>query len=108
MASSSYQAGPPWLELTSDNHAAWIVVATLIFYIYAILSVITKLLIRFNIIGLQPNDYVLLAGTITWTVAVVCLFQACKFGLGQHQSTLETEELIEYSKVSIPKYPSPT
>lgn len=95
----AYEAAAPWLQLTPDNHAAWIVVSTFIFYIYAILSVTTKILIRFNIVGLQSNDYVLFLGTVIWTVAVVCLVEACTIGLGRHQPTLDSKALSRSSEV---------
>lgn len=94
------QAAPPLYPLTDDDHGALVVVAAIIFLVYAIVGLITKLFIRLNITSMQNHDFVLLAGAILYFLQTILIIVACNYGLGQHQDTLSESSLEGFSKVS--------
>jgi hypothetical protein len=97
--SSDDQAAPPFYALTDDDHAALVVVAALVFLIYGILAIITKLLIRLNIASMKAHDTVLLAGSIIYLIQTICIIVACNAGLGRHQDVISTESFERFSKL---------
>jgi hypothetical protein len=90
---------PPFYPLTEDNRAALVVVAALIFLIYALVGLFVKLLIRLNITSMKDFDVILLAGTGIYIAQTACVIVACNNGLGQHQDSLTDEQFEAYSKV---------
>lgn len=97
--SSDSPAAPPYYALTSDDHAALVVVASIVFLVYAILGTITKLLIRLNITSMRDYDLTLLVGLVLYFVQTACVIAACKTGLGQHYESLSSGSFERYSKV---------
>lgn len=92
-------AAAPFYPLTDSNHAGLVVMAAVIFLIYAVLGVGAKLVIRFNITSLKSHDSVLLVGTLLYLVQTICIVAACNHGLGQHQDALSEHDYNEVSKV---------
>lgn len=99
---------PPLYPLTEDNRAALVVVAALVFLIYAVLGLIIKLLIRLNITAMRDFDVILLVGTVFYVGQTACVMIASNNGLGQHQDAISMDEFEIYSKVfSTPIHTSP-
>ncbi|KAK7398668.1 hypothetical protein QQX98_011939 [Neonectria punicea] len=96
---SDSQAAPPYYALTSDDHAALVVVASIVFLVYAILGTVTKLLIRLNITSMRDYDFTLLVGLVLYFIQTACVIAACKTGLGQHYDSLSEDAFERYSKL---------
>lgn len=93
------QSDPPFYALTEDNQAALVVVASLIFLIYAIVGISLKLIIRLNITSLERHDVILLAATGLLLSQTVCIIHACNNGLGHHQDVVEPYNLEAFHEV---------
>lgn len=89
----------PFYPLTDDNRAALVVVAAVVFLIYAVIALIIKLLIRLNITSMRDFDIILIAGTVTYIAQTACVVVASNNGLGQHQEALSAGQFEAYSKV---------
>lgn len=89
----------PFYPLTEDNRAALVVVASLVFLIYAVIGLVIKLLIRLNITSMRNFDVILIAGTLIYVAQTACVLVAGNNGLGQHQDSLLTGQFEIYSKV---------
>ncbi|KAK1700094.1 hypothetical protein BDP55DRAFT_532727, partial [Colletotrichum godetiae] len=89
----------PFYALTEDDQAALVVVASLIFLIYAIIGISLKLIIRLNITSLKSHDVVLLFATASLLSQTICIIVACKFGLGRHQDTVDFYDLGIFHKI---------
>lgn len=98
--STDSPAAPAFYPLTKDDHAALVVVASVVFLIYAILGTITKLLIRLNITSMRDYDYTLLGGLVVYFVQTACVIAACNKGLGMHRDDISSHDFERYSKVS--------
>ncbi|CAM1503634.1 Fc.00g012250.m01.CDS01 [Cosmosporella sp. VM-42] len=96
---SSDTAAPPYYALSDDNHAALVVVAAVVFLIYGVLAIVTKLLIRLNIVSMKAHDIVLLVGSILYFIQTVCVVVACNAGLGRHQDVVSTDSFERFSKL---------
>lgn len=96
------QPAAPLFPVSDDNHAAWVVVATLVFLTYAILGVGAKIIVRFNLLGIHINDIIVLVGTVLLIIESVCVLLACneRVGLGRHQQSLDPDAFIQFNKVS--------
>ncbi|KAK1640783.1 hypothetical protein BDP81DRAFT_478400 [Colletotrichum phormii] len=92
------QPDPPFYALTEDDQAALVVVASLIFLIYAVIGISLKLIIRLNITSLKSHDVVLLFATSLLLSQTICIIVACKFGLGRHQNTVDSHDLDTFHK----------
>lgn len=93
------QPDPPFYALTGDDQAALVVVASLIFLIYAIVGISLKLIIRLNITSLKSHDVILLAATGLLLSQTVCIIIACNHGLGHHQDVVELYDLEAFHEV---------
>lgn len=90
---------PPFYELTSDNRAGVVAVASIIALIYAIIALGIKFFIRLNITSVQDFDIVLFVGIIVYVAQTACVLVACNNGLGQHQDAISEEQFDGASKV---------
>ncbi|KAH6869529.1 hypothetical protein B0T10DRAFT_501482 [Thelonectria olida] len=97
--STNSEAAPPFYLFTDDNHSALVVVASLVFLIYAVLGMLTKLLIRLNITSLKDYDFTLLAGLFLYFVQTACIIAACRNGLGQHRDAISEADFLRFSKL---------
>lgn len=94
-------SAPALYPLLGDNHEAWVVVASIVFFVYSFLAVGAKLLIRHNVVSLQSHDLVLVIGTVLLFGQTVCTILLCNSGLGRHQDSLNTDALTRFNKVSM-------
>ncbi|KAF5551300.1 hypothetical protein FMEXI_3418 [Fusarium mexicanum] len=93
------QAAPPFYPLTESNHAALVVITAVIFFIYAILGIIGKLIIRLNITSMKDFDVVLLIAALLYFIQTACVVAACNHGLGEHRGALSDENFGRFSKL---------
>ncbi|GKU05870.1 integral membrane protein [Fusarium langsethiae] len=93
------QVAPPFYPLTESNHAALVVVTAIIFFIYAILGIIGKLIIRLNITSMKDFDIGLLVAAILYFIQTSCVVAACNHGLGEHRDTISEENFIHFSRL---------
>ncbi|KAF5602213.1 uncharacterized protein FSUBG_7888 [Fusarium subglutinans] len=93
------QAAPPFYPLTESNHAALVVITAVIFFIYAILGIIGKLIIRLNITSMKDFDVGLLLASLLYFIQTACVVAACNYGLGEHRDALSDEDFGRFSKL---------
>ncbi|KAF4441127.1 hypothetical protein FACUT_2895 [Fusarium acutatum] len=93
------QAAPPFYPLTESNHAALVVITAVIFFIYAILGIIGKLIIRLNITSMKDFDVGLLIAALLYFIQTACVVAACDHGLGEHRDALSDEDFGRFSKL---------
>jgi hypothetical protein len=93
------QAAPPFYPLTESNHAALVVVTAIVFFIYAILGIVSKLIIRFNITSMKDFDIGLLVSALIYFIQTACVVAACSHGLGEHRDAISDDDFIHFSKV---------
>ncbi|KAF4460890.1 hypothetical protein FALBO_12326 [Fusarium albosuccineum] len=98
MATAS-EAAPPFYPLTQENHSALVVVTAVIFFIYSLLGIIGKLIIRLNITSMKDFDLVLLASTLLYFVQTCCVIAACNNGLGEHRDAVSDANFDRFSKL---------
>lgn len=99
MSSSDDLTSPPFYQVSDDNRAGLVVIAAVVFLIYAILGVGAKLVIRLNIASVKAHDTILITGMMLYFVETVCIIVACNNGLGQHQDVISQEDVNLSSKV---------
>ncbi|KAF7561280.1 hypothetical protein G7046_g2890 [Stylonectria norvegica] len=92
-------AAPPFYPLADDQHGALVVVAAIIFLIYAVLGIVAKSLIRLQIASMKLHDVMLLVAGLLYFIQTICVIVACNNGLGQHQSELSSVNFARYSKL---------
>ncbi|KAJ4162036.1 hypothetical protein BFJ63_vAg8492 [Fusarium oxysporum f. sp. narcissi] len=93
------QAAPPFYPLTESNHAALVVITAVIFFIYAILGIIGKLIIRLNITSMKDFDVGLLIAALLYFIQTACVIAACSHGLGEHRDDLSDGNFGRFSKL---------
>ncbi|KAF5642509.1 uncharacterized protein FTJAE_3666 [Fusarium tjaetaba] len=93
------QAAPPFYPLTESNHAALVVITAVIFFIYAILGIIGKLIIRLNITSMKDFDVGLLIAALLYFIQTACVVAACNHGLGEHRDAQSDQEFGRFSKL---------
>ncbi|KAI1033868.1 hypothetical protein LB503_011129 [Fusarium chuoi] len=93
------QAAPPFYPLTESNHAALVVITAVIFFIYAILGIIEKLIIRLNITSMKDFDVGLLIAALLYFIQTACVVSACSHGLGEHRDALTDEDFGRFCKL---------
>ncbi|TDZ48403.1 hypothetical protein CTRI78_v008175 [Colletotrichum trifolii] len=92
------EPAPPLYALTEDDKGALAVVSALVFFIYAVIGIALKLIIRLNITSLKSHDLVLLASVVLLFIETALVVAACNHGLGRHQDTVSREDLDIYYK----------
>ncbi|KAH7120360.1 hypothetical protein B0J13DRAFT_649137 [Dactylonectria estremocensis] len=98
MSSDSY-AAPAFYALTENNRAGLVVVASIVFLVYAILGTLTKLLIRLNITSMRDYDYSLLFALVLYFAQTACVVAACNRGLGVHRDDITADDFERYGKL---------
>ncbi|RSL37877.1 hypothetical protein CEP53_015404 [Fusarium sp. AF-6] len=98
MALDSDQS-PPFYPLTKDNHGALVVVTAVIFFIYALLGIVGKLIIRLNITSMKDFDLLLLGSAAIYFCQTACVVAACNHGLGEHRKNVSNEDFASFSKL---------
>lgn len=96
----SRPSSPPFFTVTEDDHAGWIVVISVVFFIYSLLSVAAKIIIQFRLVSLKLFDYLVVFGTVILFVQTVLVVAACNSGLGKHVHALDVTEIIRYNQAS--------
>ena len=91
----------PFYPLTSKNHSALVVVAAVIFLIYAIIGVGVKLLIRLSLTSIKGHDIVLLVAGAVYCIQTAFVIVACNHGLGQHRSDVSANDFDQFSIVRV-------
>ncbi|KAF7557382.1 hypothetical protein G7Z17_g711 [Cylindrodendrum hubeiense] len=99
MSTDDSHAAPAFYQLSNDDHAALVVVASIVFLVYAILATVTKLLIRLNITSMRDYDYTLLVGLVLYFIQTACVVAACNNGLGVHRDDITSDDFERYSKL---------
>lgn len=51
---------PAYYAISADNHASWVVAASIIFLIYSIIGVVGKILLRINLTYIKTPDICLI------------------------------------------------
>ncbi|EFX06279.1 integral membrane protein [Grosmannia clavigera kw1407] len=92
-------AAAPFYPLSDVNHSGLVVLAAVIFLIYAVLGVGAKLIIRFNITSIKSHDVILLVGALLYFVQTVCIIVACNRGIGLHQDTVSAHDYNQVGKL---------
>lgn len=93
------ETAAPFYPLTETNHAGWVVIASLVFLVYALLGLVAKIVLRFNITSLKYYDLLLVFATVLFILQTICILLAADSGLGQHLNTLSETALVRYNKV---------
>lgn len=90
---------PAIFPLTEDDHAAWVVIIAVTFFIYTFGAVTTKLSVRYKAAGWRPNDTVLAVGLLILFVQSIFVVTSCTTGLGKHQDSVTLEDLDKFDRV---------
>jgi len=110
-------SAPPYYAITADNHAAWVVAASIIFLLYSIGAVATKITLKINLTTIKVPDICLIgclvcsnhyecarplahAHQVVLLVQTAFIIRACNQGLGRHSAVLDSSSYEESSKVS--------
>ncbi|KAF4446980.1 hypothetical protein F53441_9451 [Fusarium austroafricanum] len=93
------EAAPPFYPLTDTNHAALVVITAVIFFIYALLGIVGKLIIRLNITSMKDFDFGLLVSALFYFIQTAIVIAACSHGLGEHRDALSDEDFERFSKL---------
>jgi hypothetical protein len=92
-------AHPAFFPLAEDDHAAWVVVTTITFFVYTFGAITMKLSIRYKAAGWRPNDKVLALGLLVLFAQSICVVASCQTGLGKHQYALTSKSLEHFDQV---------
>lgn len=96
----SRHTSSPLFTVTGDDHAGWVVVISIVFFIYSLLSVTAKLIIQFRLVTLQAFDYFIVVGAVILLVQTVLTVASCSSGLGKHIRALDLTDLTRYNQAS--------
>ncbi|KAF2452900.1 hypothetical protein BDY21DRAFT_357848 [Lineolata rhizophorae] len=86
---SDTDRAPPFLSVSSDNHAPWVVVASCILIVLSGLTVAAKIIFRLKSAKPSLYDAFLAAATLVAVAETVCVVLACGHGLGKHRSHID-------------------
>lgn len=90
---------PPYFAITERDQSAWVVVVSIVFFIYSLLIVTAKIVIQGRTISLKAFDYMLIVGIIILFAETAVTVASCKTGLGRHLVDLTRAERALYNKV---------
>lgn len=91
----------PLYPVNDDNHAAYVVVPSLIFFAYAVLAVIAKNVLRFKWTTVKLHDIILIVSTLLLIAQTACVVLSCDSGLGSHLGSLSKEQIRRFSQVRL-------
>jgi len=66
-------SAPPYYAVTAENHAAWIVAASIIFLLYNIGAVATKITLRINLTTIKLPDFCLIGSLVSQHLFYMCV-----------------------------------
>lgn len=89
----------PFFEVSSTNHAGWVVITTVTFLVYSIMGVVAKLVSRFQLAALMSYDWSVLLAMVLAILQSVWILRACRHGLGERETGLSSSALELVSKV---------
>ncbi|KAK7954158.1 hypothetical protein PG996_015043 [Apiospora saccharicola] len=90
----------PLYPVNDDNHAAYVVVPSLIFFAYAVLAVIAKNVLRFKWTTVKLHDIVLIVSTLLLIAQTACVVLSCDSGLGSHLDSLSKEQVRRFNQLT--------
>ncbi|KAK7966275.1 uncharacterized protein PG986_000552 [Apiospora aurea] len=90
----------PLYPVNDDNHAAYVVVPSLIFFAYAVLAVIAKNVLRFKWTTVKLHDIVLIVSTLLLVAQTACVVLSCDSGLGSHLDNLSKEQIRRFNQLT--------
>ncbi|KAK8112062.1 uncharacterized protein PG998_008519 [Apiospora kogelbergensis] len=90
----------PLYAVTDDNHAAYVVVPSLIFFAYAIIAVVAKNVLRFKWTTVKLHDIILIISTLLLVAQTACVVLSCDAGLGSHLSSLSNEQIRRFNQLT--------
>jgi hypothetical protein len=89
----------PFFASNSTQHAAWIVVVTITFLIYAVGGVVAVLVVRKRTGSPRFYDLLLIGALLVSLAQAVVLIRACHDGLGTRQLTMSSSSIDTVHKV---------
>ena len=93
-------AYPPFYEVSSTNHAGWVVIVTVTFLVYSVMGVVAKLVSRFQLAALKSYDWAVMLGMVFAFAQSILILRACRNGLGKHETILSSSAIELFSKAS--------
>ncbi|KAK8004501.1 hypothetical protein PG990_002310 [Apiospora arundinis] len=90
----------PLYAVTDDNHAAYVVVPSLVFFAYAVIAVIAKNILRFKWTTVKIHDVVLIVSTLLLIAQTACVVLSCDSGLGSHLDSLSKEQIRRFNQLT--------
>ncbi|KAK8035561.1 hypothetical protein PG993_010556 [Apiospora rasikravindrae] len=90
----------PLYPVNDDNHAAYVVVPSLIFFAYAVLAVIAKNVLRFKWTTVKLHDVVLIVSTLLLVAQTACVVLSCDSGLGSHLDQLSKAQVRRFNQLT--------
>lgn len=88
----------PFFEVSSTNHAGWVVIVTVTFLVYSIMGVVAKLVSRFLLAAVMSYDWSVMLGIVFAFVQSVWILMACRNCLGKHETILSSLAIELFSK----------
>ncbi|KIX04825.1 uncharacterized protein Z518_05696 [Rhinocladiella mackenziei CBS 650.93] len=89
----------PFSQVSSDNHAAWLLATSYIMILVSLLVTGVRLIWRYRITGkVSVDDWLITASTILAVAQTISLTVACNRGLGKHAKDVSIDSYVEYSK----------
>ncbi|KAK7934870.1 hypothetical protein PG985_000365 [Apiospora marii] len=90
----------PLYPINDDNHAAYVIVPSLIFFAYAIIAVIAKNVLRFKWTTVKLHDVVLIVSTLLLIAQTACVVLSCESGLGSHLDSLSKDQVRRFNQLT--------
>lgn len=91
---------PAYFQISPQNRSPWVVVTSVVFLIYSILAVITKIVSRVHLTAMKSYDHLIIVSTLAALVETILVIAACRAGLGQHEAALSSDQLRRYNHAS--------
>ena len=54
----------PYFTVTPEDHAGWLVITSIIFFIYSVMAVVGKVLLRASFTTIRSPDYILIGSLV--------------------------------------------
>lgn len=105
----------PYFTVSSEDHAGWLVVVSIVFLIYSVMGVVGKIILKVNMTSMRNPDFILIASLVFssngghWSctdrdkalllIQTVFIVSACNKGLGRHSASLDAEQFDTFAKV---------
>ncbi|KAI9706512.1 MAG: hypothetical protein M1836_003518 [Candelina mexicana] len=91
---------PPHAAITDNNHGPYVALTVYILMVTMVLSVITRLIMRFLVIRtFKTDDYLIIAATVFAIIQSILVVRAEARGLGKPRTDVSDAEFQTYGKV---------